>query len=201
MTSYGMLVGLILLIFAGELALARLARHVTRKTGWAYIWVHQAMRLTSAVMLVLGLQMAGAPVLRFLQMGIWNAPAVRNMWLGIAAGESWGQIGLTFLILITLVTAGAMLVAMWPRLNVTRISVGVLCQILLFSLCNAVSEELMYRVAILSLPQLELAFLCGASAIAFGLPHYFGYPRRLLGILLAGFLGYFLARSVVETGG
>lgn len=35
----------------------------------------------------------------------------------------------------------------------------------------------------------------------FGGPHWFGRPRRLNGVDLAGFLGWFLAMSVLQTGG
>ena len=39
------------------------------------------------------------------------------------------------------------------------------------------------------------------SGILFGIPHYFGMPKGLLGVLMAGFLGWLLAISVLETHG
>jgi hypothetical protein len=35
----------------------------------------------------------------------------------------------------------------------------------------------------------------------FGLPHYFGTPSGVIGVLMAGFLGWLLAMSLVETQG
>lgn len=39
------------------------------------------------------------------------------------------------------------------------------------------------------------------SALVFGLPHYFGTPGGVVGSLMAGFLGWLLAKSIQETGG
>ena len=43
-----------------------------------------------------------------------------------------------------------------------------------------------------------LAILCG---VAFGIPHYFGNPGRIPGVLMAGFLGWIAGLSILETGG
>ena len=40
-----------------------------------------------------------------------------------------------------------------------------------------------------------------SSAVVFGLPHYFGTPSGIVGALIAGFLGWLLATSLVETQG
>jgi hypothetical protein len=37
------------------------------------------------------------------------------------------------------------------------------------------------------------------SALLFGIPHYVGTPGQLIGVLVASFLGWFLAKSVLET--
>jgi len=39
------------------------------------------------------------------------------------------------------------------------------------------------------------------SAIAFGLVHFGGMPHGLIGMFMAGFLGWFLAKAVIETQG
>ena len=39
------------------------------------------------------------------------------------------------------------------------------------------------------------------SAIIFGLVHFGGMPHGIIGMLMAGFLGWFLAKSIVETEG
>jgi membrane protease YdiL (CAAX protease family) len=37
--------------------------------------------------------------------------------------------------------------------------------------------------------------------VLFGLPHWWGSPGGLAGVVLAGFMGAFLAIAVVQTGG
>jgi hypothetical protein len=39
------------------------------------------------------------------------------------------------------------------------------------------------------------------SALIFGVPHYFGVSGGLMGALMAGFLGWLLAKSIAETEG
>lgn len=39
------------------------------------------------------------------------------------------------------------------------------------------------------------------SALIFGSVHFFGVPGGVLGMIMAGFLGWLLARSVAETEG
>jgi len=39
------------------------------------------------------------------------------------------------------------------------------------------------------------------GALIFGIPHYFGVPGGLPGSIMAGFLGWFLVRSIFDTKG
>jgi hypothetical protein len=39
------------------------------------------------------------------------------------------------------------------------------------------------------------------SVVLFGFPHFFGVPGGMLGSLMAGFLGWLLAKSIAETEG
>jgi membrane protease YdiL (CAAX protease family) len=40
-----------------------------------------------------------------------------------------------------------------------------------------------------------------ATGLLFGLAHYYGNPPGASGVLLATFLGVFIAKSMIETGG
>jgi hypothetical protein len=51
-------------------------------------------------------------------------------------------------------------------------------------------------VGVLSVPIIILI-----SGAVFGIPHYFGTPSGIIGVLMAGFLGWLLALSLVETQG
>jgi uncharacterized protein len=47
----------------------------------------------------------------------------------------------------------------------------------------------------------EASYIMLISAIAFGAPHLRGMPNGLIGAVMAGFLGWLLAKSVLETHG
>jgi membrane protease YdiL (CAAX protease family) len=74
---------------------------------------------------------------------------------------------------------------------------------ILFSIANAFSEEAIFRIGIVSplYGIFSISVIILISGIAFGLPHYFGQPSGLVGVLMAGFLGWLLAMSLIETQG
>lgn len=71
------------------------------------------------------------------------------------------------------------------------------------SAMNALTEELIFRASIMQsiihVAGPSLVFLL--SAALFGIPHYFGNPGKIPGVLMAGFLGYIAAQSIFDTGG
>lgn len=76
--------------------------------------------------------------------------------------------------------------------------------VLFFSATNAWSEEIFSRFAIVAglYGKLKPGTICLISAIVFGVPHYFfGTPNGLFGVIMSGFLGWVLAKSVIETKG
>lgn len=74
---------------------------------------------------------------------------------------------------------------------------------LLVATMNAFNEEFTLRAA----PLGELEPLIGkstslvATAVYFGLGHYYGVPNGVIGVLLSGFLGWLLGKSMLETRG
>jgi uncharacterized protein len=76
--------------------------------------------------------------------------------------------------------------------------------VLLFSATNAWSEEIFSRFVIMAGldGKVKPEIICLVSGIIFGVPHFFfGTPSGVFGVLMSGLLGWFLAKSVVETGG
>ena len=124
-------------------------------------------------------------------------------WLGITGQESWAEIALTLGISISLGTA----LFMYFQLRGAGVRPTALLPWLgwavLFSAANAFSEEAIFRLGIV----LPLRWVWPAATIAlisgviFGLPHWFGMPSGPVGALMAGFMGWFLALSLLETGG
>lgn len=72
-----------------------------------------------------------------------------------------------------------------------------------FSVANAFSEEAIFRVGIVSplCGVLSVPIILIISGAMFGVPHYFGQPSGIVGMLMAGFLGWLLVMLLVETQG
>lgn len=81
--------------------------------------------------------------------------------------------------------------------------VPILPMVLLFAAINAFSEEMNYRASLLSVLEEPLgknqALLL--TAAFFGLGHFYGVPYGVLGVIMAGVLGWFLGKSMLETRG
>lgn len=127
-------------------------------------------------------------------------------WIGIKPKktETWKNLGVSFAIVITLVTAvviyfqvvhgGSVSLELYP---------GVIL-ILVFALINAFSEEIIFRfsfVAVVSKYGYSPYVAQGLAAAIFGVVHYFGNPGGIPGVLMAAFIGWFLAKSMLETKG
>lgn len=125
--------------------------------------------------------------------------------LGISAHDKWGSIALSMTIIISLATLIYMATAI--RKTRTRITAKTLLIILgpviVFALLNSFTEEAITRLGIVSplTGMYSMLTIIISSAVVFGLPHYFGVPKGVIGMILAGFLGLILAKSVYETQG
>lgn len=132
-----------------------------------------------------------------------SAPAESVEWFGIGENKTWLFAGLY---LSGVITFGTFLFVylQFRKLKMnTKEILPYLIWIIVFSLTNSFSEEMIFRLGVISplydvLDTRELILL---SAIIFGLVHFGGMPHGLIGMLMAGFLGWFLAKSVVETEG
>ena len=139
----------------------------------------------------------------FFSLGNIAAPANGVSWLGIADGESWLSLGAGLSIVISLVTSAFVYLQFCKSGGGLRNLMPFIPWILLFSFTNSFSEEVIYRLGI-------VVPLAGAvdppsilllSAFAFGIPHLRGMPNGVVGVLMASFLGWLLAKSVLETNG
>lgn len=198
------------IVLAGALVLLWAGRTVGRNTSWlGSAWVgrnlrYQPIALATAVLAVLATRSLVPGHADFLAVGDWGAPASGLAWLGVAPGDPWTTVGWTFLVIMTLVTG----VVVW--LQVARgagISLSGLVRALplalAFSVVNAVGEELLFRLTVAEAlaPVVATGVVAGVSATLFGIPHWFGTPGRVPGMLLAAFMGWLLAFAVVQTQG
>lgn len=122
---------------------------------------------------------------------------------GIKKGDSWLKTGVSLSIIISLVTG----IFMYFQLKGQAIDYSLLktgfLWIILFSLTNSFAEEMIFRVGIngplANLLSPNKIFLI--SAVIFGVAHFQGMPSGIIGIILAGLLGYVLSKSIQETNG
>ncbi len=191
-------------VSAGLFGAAHLARNTGGKDFESFQLRYQAISLTLAcAVLAAAGALAPSGWSRFARMGEIGAPAGPVSWLGIAPSESWLEVGLSLGFIITVATCG-FLVVQTRRNPLRSSSLGRLAPfILAAALANAFTEEAIYRLApavVLHglLPPSVIAIL---SATGFGVAHYGGTPGGPVGVLMAGFLGWILARSLLETGG
>lgn len=139
----------------------------------------------------------------FLVPGNIAAPAKGVSWLGISEGESWRSLGASLTFSITLATSTFVYLQFRKSGGGLKQLLRYLPWVLLFSLTNSFSEEVVYRLGVIVplVGTVDTAYILLFSAAAFGLPHLRGMPNGIVGALMAGLLGWLLAKSVVETNG
>jgi membrane protease YdiL (CAAX protease family) len=139
----------------------------------------------------------------FLVKGDTSAPLEPVRWLGIKAGATWNKAGCVSAIVLSLGTLTFLILAGRPPLDIVVRALPFLPVILLASAVNAFSEEMFAKASFLSV----LEDVVGKHqalwlmAYAFGIGHFYGIPYGVIGVLMAGFLGWWLGKSMLETRG
>ncbi len=142
---------------------------------------------------------------RFARIGDSRVHPTPVRLLGIKATDTWRGVGSNFAIVITVVTSIFLYlnVLNGDLSKVTTAVANFAPFILIFAALNALTEEAITRFAVVVslegvLPRATVALV---SALIFGIPHYFGTPGGFIGALMAGFIGWLLAKSIQETEG
>lgn len=118
--------------------------------------------------------------------------------------ENWFHFGRNFAIIISGVTA---IVIYFQLIKDSGISVGDILNVLpfsiVFALSNSFVEESITRLGVVVVLKdiLNDRTIPLISALIFGTVHYWGNPGGFLGVIVAGFLGWLLAKSILETKG
>ncbi|MCX6654258.1 MAG: CPBP family intramembrane metalloprotease [Candidatus Bathyarchaeota archaeon] len=139
----------------------------------------------------------------YLVKGEVSAMAKPSKLIGMNKPEPWTRIGSIFLAIFSAGMVAFVLLSARP-------SVDVLIRVLPFvpiaaviAVMNGFNEEFTLRAAPLS----ELVAAVGKdqalfmTTFFFGLGHFYGVPPNLVGVAFAGFLGWFLGKSILETRG
>ena len=143
------------------------------------------------------------PASFFLVKGDTSAAVEPVKWMGVNEGERWNRFGRNLSVMITLGTLTFLIVAGRPSLDIAIRALPFLPAILLAAAMNAFSEEMTYKASFLSV----LEDVVGSRqalwlmAAYFGIGHFYGVPYGMIGVLMAGFLGWLLGKSMLETRG
>lgn len=140
---------------------------------------------------------------QYLRFGDPGMLAMKEKWLGINGRSNWWINGLQLLFVVSLATGIFMFLGVKNAQSMHNFQPWFIPFILLFSMSNALAEELIYRfgmVAVLDQHYAKTIILIG-SAILFGLPHFYGNPGGVIGLIMSGVLGYILAKASIETRG
>jgi len=139
----------------------------------------------------------------YLVRGDITAPTEPIRWLGVKRGDRWNKLGGWLTICISLGTLTFLVIAGRPPLDIVMRALPFLPVVVLSAALNAFNEEVTYKASFLSVledsvgPRQALYMV----AVYFGLAHFYGVPYGVVGVLLATFLGWILARSMQETRG
>lgn len=142
----------------------------------------------------------------YLRWGDLNRVAKEINWLGIQADTiTWKKLSFISGGLIAFGTILLTFVTVLGQLDVVKFAffLSRLPLILLFAVGNSFCEGILFRNAILGPLNkvLDEKKAVGLSAIFFGSFHYYGAPGGIVGVIMSSVLGWFLARSMVETEG
>jgi membrane protease YdiL (CAAX protease family) len=167
----------------------------------------QSLQLVlTAVVLLLVYLLNPENFILFFRMGNVTVHISKIAWLGVTGKETWLEIATSIGLFITLGT-GIFMFFQLKKAGVQSSEVFKTSELLvwaiLFSATNAFSEEAIFRIGIVSplFGIFSVSAIVLISGVIFGAPHYFGMPSGIIGALMAGFLGWLLAMSLVETQG
>ncbi|MCH2235646.1 MAG: CPBP family intramembrane metalloprotease [Crocinitomicaceae bacterium] len=118
--------------------------------------------------------------------------------------ENWFHIGLNFAIIISVVTAMVIYFQLIKDSGTSIVNIlNVLPFSIVFALSNSFVEESITRLGVVVVLKdvLKDRTIPLISALIFGTVHYWGNPGGFLGVIVAGFLGWLLTKSILETKG
>jgi membrane protease YdiL (CAAX protease family) len=164
---------------------------------------YQFLALTIAITTTTAILFLNPESKQFLKAGKLITIAEKEKWLGINGESSWIANGFQLLVFISSATGLFMFLGLNYTNSLDNFQWNFIPVVLLFSLSNSFTEELIFRFGIvggLSRRCSKLPLLI-ISAVLFGLPHYWGNPGGFTGVLMSGLLGYILSKATIETKG
>ena len=139
----------------------------------------------------------------YLAKGDTSAPAAPIRWLGVQPGDRWDRTGRNLTVGISLGTLAFLLLSGQPSVDLVGRALPLLPVILLAAALNAFNEEVTYKASLLAVLAGPVGSRQALRMVAayFGIAHFYGIPYGIVGVALAWFLGWILAKSMLETRG
>ena len=169
-----------------------------------YMLAEQSLNLIVTLLIIAALFLMGKKRQDFfLVRGDIAAPVGPIRWLGVKQGERWNKFGGWLTFFISLGTLAFLIIAGRPSLDIVIRALPFLPAVLLAAALNAFNEEVTYKASFLSVLESPVGPRQALYMVAayFGIGHYYGVPYGVVGVLLATFLGWILAKSMQETRG
>jgi hypothetical protein len=139
----------------------------------------------------------------YLAKGDLSAAAEPIGWLWVKPGDRWNTVGRNLAFFISLGTLAFLILAGQPSADILVRALPFLAFVLVAAALNAFNEEVTYKASFLSALVEPVGSRQALRMVAayFGIMHFYGVPYGVIGVLLAWFLGWILARSMLETRG
>lgn len=151
----------------------------------------------SLVMIVLTRAINRENFRTFFRLGISFRP-------GQGDDQNWNTLGPMFALAFTGGTIMLMSIGVMSQSGTMNSEfIALLPLVFLFAATNAWTEEIFTRLTIVAglHGKINPIAICWTSAIVFGIPHFFGTPSGVFGVIASGALGWVLAKSVIESKG
>lgn len=164
----------------------------------------QFNKLAVSLTVILGLILCGYRRTRmFLVSGSLKAPITPVPWLGFPKPDSWVRFGGQYSLYLALGTAAVLWITSHTPSTTLVKTLSLLPTIVCMAALNAFNEEMIYRSAVLTTLENSIGRnnVWALSAVFFGIAHFYGVPNGWIGIALATFMGWLLAKAMLETRG
>jgi membrane protease YdiL (CAAX protease family) len=164
----------------------------------------QAINLLISLGVLLALILSGLrPANLFLKCGHVRAHMEPVPWMGFPKPDSWVSFGGQYSIYLALGVAAVIYFSTGATPSALGAVIPLIPVVLLMAAVNAFYEEAIYRSALLGAlePEVGTHQAWWMSALVFGIGHFYGAPSGWIGIGLASFMGWILAKAMLETRG
>ena len=181
----------------------------TQGASWGGVLVAGRLLVHLVPVALMALTLIGSGIGRrelFLVRGNPSAPAQPSRFLAGGSGKEsvpWNRVALSFIPIYIIIATIVLGIQLRPDLNQISQALIYLPAIIIAAAINAFAEE--FEMRSVPLARLEPVVRSGQAifmtAVMWGLLHYFGNPGGLPGVLMVVYLGWWAAKSMIDTRG